>query len=109
MSVDHNTHAGDAVRRRRKQLRLSQEEASAAAAVSRSTWTRAERGEPLSHLSETGLCVALGWKDGSYTALRRGGCCEIVVPDKASSVVADRRIADLERRLMAIEKIVGDC
>lgn len=61
------------VAQRRRELNLPVTRAAAAADVSRDTWKRVERGEPVRHLTYDKLEAALRWTAGSCQKVMDGG------------------------------------
>jgi transcriptional regulator with XRE-family HTH domain len=61
------------VAQRRRELNLPVTRAAEAAGVSRDTWKRVERGEPVRHLTYDKLEAALRWTAGSCQKIMDGG------------------------------------
>lgn len=61
------------VAQRRRELNLPVTRAAEAAGVSRDTWKRVERGEPVRHLTYDKIEAALRWTAGSCRKIMDGG------------------------------------
>lgn len=93
--------AAKAIRTRRDELGLTQTAAADLAAVSRSTWIRAETGAgPLSGPNATGVMRALGWTTDSYQRLLVGQ--DPIESDTATPFDTAMRLDALEVRLDAV-------
>lgn len=69
------------VQRRRLQLNLPVTSAAATASVSRDTWKRVERGEPVRHMTYDRIETALGWTTGSCQKVMDGGEADLLDGD----------------------------
>lgn len=89
----------DGIRRRRKELHLTQSDASQRAGVSNTTWSKLERGEwPFSQRTLRSVCEVLDWPVSAIETLRQGEW-----PMPARNASGDD--GDLARRL---DRVIGE-
>lgn len=96
---------GEKVQERRKELRLSKEEAARRARVNVKTWTQVERGEAVRDTTYTAVDAALDWERGSSEAVLDGN--DPVVIERPQEERRDD-VAELARLLEVVRDKFGD-
>jgi transcriptional regulator with XRE-family HTH domain len=96
---------GGKVQERRKELRLSKEEAARRARVNVKTWSQVERGEVVRDTTYSGVDQALEWQPGSAEAVLDGN--EPAVIERQEVPVTDE-VAELARLLDLVRLKFGD-
>lgn len=99
------TWLGERVQERRKELRLSKEEASRRARVNVKTWSSVETGKAVRDVVYPGVEDALSWARGSVDDVLDGNDPTVVEPEEPETI---DEAAELARLLDVVRLKFGD-
>lgn len=89
-------YLAEVVGARRRELRLSKEEAARRGSMSVKTWTSVEEGRPVRDTTHVGVEEALEWERGSVSAVLDGGDPILLPPKEGEPVEVEYAVKVLE-------------